>query len=152
MKTKILKSYRRLKMVIKSARITKQPRSMPEGMSDPMPKVYVTLEDGKEEFLFEYYPDEISFTESDFIGLTIQEAIDLKRKKDMAYLQSSTFTPPFIDQRNFKWEGYKYFILFEPTRFVRHKLEECSNNYEECGKRIYEKAWIEAEQFAKKKL
>jgi hypothetical protein len=83
-----LKSYRRLKMVIKKARITKQPRPMPEGMLDPMPKVFVTLEDGKEEFLFEYYPDEISFKESDFIGLTIQEAFELKIKKDVEYLKS----------------------------------------------------------------
>jgi hypothetical protein len=80
-----LKSYRRLKMVIKKARITAMPKSI---IDLEMPKVYVTLEDGKEEFLFEYYPDEISFTESDFIGLTIQEAFELKRKKDVAYLQS----------------------------------------------------------------
>ena len=35
------------------------------------PNVYVVYE-GKEEFefLFDYYPDEISFTESEFIGLT----------------------------------------------------------------------------------
>lgn len=71
-------------MVIKKARITAQPKSL----WDSMPQVYVTLEDGKEEYLFEYYPDEISFTESDFIGLTIQEAFELKRKKDVAYLQS----------------------------------------------------------------
>ena len=55
---------------------------------DPMPQVFVTLEDGKEEFLFEYYPDEISFSPREFIGLTIDEARHLKFKKDKQYLQS----------------------------------------------------------------
>jgi hypothetical protein len=51
-----------------------------------MPKVYVTLENGVEEFLFEYYPDEISFTPSEFIGLTIEECRHLKFEKDKTYL------------------------------------------------------------------
>lgn len=54
-----------------------------------MPNVYVIYE-GKEdfEFLFDYYPDEISFTEKEFIGLTHREAMDLFYKKDMEYLRS----------------------------------------------------------------
>lgn len=54
-----------------------------------MPNVYVIYE-GKEEFefLFDYYPDEISFTESEFIGLTHREAMKLFYKKDMEYLRS----------------------------------------------------------------
>ena len=75
-------------MKIKSARITPLPRSMPDGMFDPMPEVFVTTEDGKEHKLYQYYPDEISFTENEFIGLTLDEAKGLKLKKDKAYLQS----------------------------------------------------------------
>lgn len=69
---------------IVSARITE----MPKGYFDPMPQVWVTYEDNKEQMLFEYYPDEISFTPSEFVGLTRSEAIHLKFKKDKAYLQS----------------------------------------------------------------
>jgi len=71
-------------MKIKSARIT----AMPKGLFDPMPQVHVTMEDGMEQFLYEYYPDEISFTESEFVGLTLDEARHLKFKKDKNFLQS----------------------------------------------------------------
>lgn len=64
------------------------PRPMPEGMFDSMPEVLVTLEGGQEEKLFSFYPDEISFTASEFIGLTKDEARHLKFKKDKQYLQS----------------------------------------------------------------
>jgi len=71
-------------MKIISARIT----AMPKSFFDPMPKVYITLENEVEEFLYEYYPDEISFTTSEFIGLTKDEAIHLKFVKDKRFLQS----------------------------------------------------------------
>ena len=61
---------------------------MPKTMFDEMPKVYVTTEDGVETFLFEYYPDEISFRPFEFVGLTVEEARSLKFKKDKAFLQS----------------------------------------------------------------
>jgi hypothetical protein len=75
-------------MKVINSRITEQPKSFwdPESNFCPMPKVYVTLENGVEEFLFEYYPDEISFTPSEFIGLTIEECRHLKFKKDKIYL------------------------------------------------------------------
>ena len=38
--------------------------------------------------LFDYYPDEISFTPAELVGLTAKEARKLKMKKDVAYLQS----------------------------------------------------------------
>ena len=38
--------------------------------------------------LFPYYPDEISFTTDELIGLTIDEAFELKKQKDLRYLQS----------------------------------------------------------------
>lgn len=63
------------------------PRKMPEGMVDPMPKVNVKLDNGEEQELFEFYPDEISFREVEFIGLTIEEAIHLKFQKDLKYLK-----------------------------------------------------------------
>lgn len=71
-------------MKIVSATITR----MPEKFGDPMPQVIATMEDGKQQMLFEYYPDEISFSPSEFVGLTIGEAIHLKFVKDKAYLQS----------------------------------------------------------------
>lgn len=69
-------------MKVIASRITEQPKSL----FDPMPQVYVKLENGKEEFLFEYYPDEISFTPTEFVGLTIEECKHLKFKKDKNYL------------------------------------------------------------------
>ena len=67
-----------------SARIT----AMPKSFSDPMPQVWVTLENGIEEFLFEFYPDEISFRPQEFVGLTTSEAKTLKYNKDITYLRS----------------------------------------------------------------
>lgn len=69
-------------MRIVSARITE----MPKEIFDPMPRVFVKLEEGEEKFLFEFYPDEISFSPKEFIGLTIEEAIHLKFTKDRDYL------------------------------------------------------------------
>ena len=70
---------------IESARIT----DMPKSIFDSMPQVFATLSgDTEETFVFQYYPDEISFTPSEFIGLTIDEAKSLKGKKDLSYLRS----------------------------------------------------------------
>lgn len=66
------------------ARISK----MPESIFDPMPEVEAVFDDGKTCKLFSYYPDEISFTPDEFIGLTRLEAMWLRQKKDIAYLQS----------------------------------------------------------------
>lgn len=75
-------------MKITSATITAMPRPMPLGMFDPMPAVIATFEDGSTERLFEFYPDEISFTAAEFTGKTRSEALALQQKKDKAYLQS----------------------------------------------------------------
>lgn len=72
-------------MKIVSVRITEQPKSL----FDAMPKVYATFTDGKERFLFNYYPDEISFTEKELIGLTEEGAHSLKAKKDSEFLWSN---------------------------------------------------------------
>lgn len=71
-------------MKVTSARITEQPK----GWFDPLPQVFVTMENGREEFLFDYYPDEISFTPSEFVGKTIEECRHLKFVKDKKYLTS----------------------------------------------------------------
>jgi hypothetical protein len=68
---------------ITAARIT----ALPKSFGDPMPVVYVTV-GGEEQRLFDYYPDEISFTAGEFVGLTVEEAVGLKFKKDKRYLQS----------------------------------------------------------------
>lgn len=62
---------------------------MPKSMFDPMPSIIVKLDNEEEEhYLFDYYPDEISFTSNEFIGLTMEQARELKGKKDRIYLQS----------------------------------------------------------------
>lgn len=60
----------------------------PTGFGQPMPEVKVTFDNGESKTLFDFYPDEISFTEVEFIGLTEREATQLKHTKDVAYLRS----------------------------------------------------------------
>lgn len=60
----------------------------PKSLFDPMPVVKAKFDNGTERDVFTFYPDELSFSESEFIGLTHQEAIALKVKKDTAYLRS----------------------------------------------------------------
>jgi hypothetical protein len=61
---------------------------MPKSIGDPIPEVFAIFDDGKEESLFDYFPNEISFTVEEFMGLTKSEAVYLKYRKDLAYLQS----------------------------------------------------------------
>jgi hypothetical protein len=75
-------------MKIKHVTITPMPRPMPLGMFDPMPEVIATFEDDSTKTLFSFYPDEISFTPSEFIGLTEEEAHTLFQRKDHSYLRS----------------------------------------------------------------
>jgi hypothetical protein len=75
-------------MKIKSVTITPMPRPMPQGMFDPMPEVIATFEDGTRKSLFSFYPDEVSFRESEFVGLTEEEAHSLYQQRDTAYLRS----------------------------------------------------------------
>jgi hypothetical protein len=58
------------------------------GIFGTLPQVMITLEGEEEQRLFDYYPDEISFTADEFIGLTRAQAVELKFNKDKAYLQS----------------------------------------------------------------
>jgi hypothetical protein len=60
----------------------------PQSIFDPMPEVAVTYSDGIRETLFTFYPDELSFTEREFVGLTRDQALALRHRKDVAYLRS----------------------------------------------------------------
>jgi len=61
---------------------------MPVKLFDPMPTVTAVFDNGTQEELFQYYPDELSFTEAELIGLTREQAFDLRRSKDVTYLRS----------------------------------------------------------------
>jgi hypothetical protein len=50
--------------------------------------VHVVFENGEPCFLFSYYNDELTFTESELIGMTGHEALKLRRDRDVAYLRS----------------------------------------------------------------
>lgn len=50
--------------------------------------VWLVYADGSEEKAFDYYPDEISFYENEFVGKTKSEAIAIKVQKDVDYLRS----------------------------------------------------------------
>lgn len=69
--------------LVVSARIT----PLPQRLGDPLPEVWVTCEDGSETKVFDFYPDEISFSGDDFVGLTIEECRLLKFGRDRAFLQ-----------------------------------------------------------------
>lgn len=74
--------------IIVNCNIDPYPRPMPEGMFDKMPEVKVRFDTGEEKTLFDFFPDEISFDSSEFIGLTEKLALGLKFDKDKLYLQS----------------------------------------------------------------
>jgi hypothetical protein len=60
----------------------------PTNLMDPVkPIVKATFSDGQVRELFSFYPDEIGFIESDFIGKTEAQARVLRYQKDVAYLQ-----------------------------------------------------------------
>jgi hypothetical protein len=61
--------------------------AMPKTIFDPMPIVNVVMSNGDSRRLFSYYSDEISFSESEFIGLTVAEAMSLRTRKDVAFIQ-----------------------------------------------------------------
>ena len=60
--------------------------AIPVDVSDPLPVVTATFDDGTTRQLFSYFPDEISFLPSEFVGLTEEQARALKGKKDAVYL------------------------------------------------------------------
>lgn len=69
--------------LIVSARIT----PLPQRLGDPLPEVWVTREDGSEVMAFDYYPDELTFSGDEFVGLTLEECRLFKFGRDRAFLQ-----------------------------------------------------------------
>jgi len=62
---------------------------VPTHWLDPIPEISVKFDNqNKYEYLYNYYPDEISFTTEELLGLTRKQAIQLYHKKDVAYIQS----------------------------------------------------------------
>jgi hypothetical protein len=57
----------------------------PKSLREPMPFVTATFEDGTIKKLFWFYPDELSFSKEELIGLTEAEARRLQLEKDRAY-------------------------------------------------------------------
>lgn len=74
--------------VIVNNTIGTYPRPMPKEMFDKMPEVRVQLSNGENKILFDFFHDEISFSESEFIGLTEESEQRLKFEKDKRYIQS----------------------------------------------------------------
>lgn len=50
-------------------------------------EIVVTYTDDSVEALFAYYPDELSFSADEFVGLTADEANDLCYERDHNYLR-----------------------------------------------------------------
>lgn len=75
-------------MKITKCQIGPYPRNWGEMLTVGLPKVHVTFEDGTEKDLFTFYPDELSFREGEFIGLTEEQARDLRTNRDISYLRS----------------------------------------------------------------
>ena len=50
--------------------------------------VHVTYDDKSEEDIFTYYPDELSFSETELIGLTGPQARELHYRKDITYIHN----------------------------------------------------------------
>lgn len=69
--------------LVVSARIT----PLPQRLGDPLPAVWVTCEDGTETKVFDFYPDELSFSGDEFVGLTVEECRLLKFGRRRAFLQ-----------------------------------------------------------------
>ena len=69
--------------LVVSARVT----PVPQRLGDPLPEVWVTCEDGTETKVFDFYPDEITFSGDEFVGLTVEECRLLKFGRDRAFLQ-----------------------------------------------------------------
>ena len=63
------------------------PGSKAQRMFYNMLEVKVQLSNGERLTLFSFYPDEITITESQLIGHTVEEAIRIKFEKDIRYLQ-----------------------------------------------------------------
>lgn len=55
---------------------------------DGSARATLTMSDGKSVQTFDWYHDEITYVEADFIGKTMMEIRDMHRERDLNYLQS----------------------------------------------------------------
>lgn len=70
------------RIVVTKARIEKGPQAYDRW------RMIGTLSDGTEESLFSYFSDELQFTPEEVVGKTLDEALEVFTKKDVAYLRS----------------------------------------------------------------
>jgi hypothetical protein len=64
-------------------------RITPPAQFGDMASIHVKLAGSNDEFLlFTYFADEISFSAAELLGLTVEQANELRHRKDVAYLQS----------------------------------------------------------------
>jgi len=102
-----------------------------EDKDDDLPKVIATLEDGTELFLFEYYPDEISFTKQEFVGLTPKQAIAKKNRKEEIYSMFSNNQVDFEKGGKMDKGGYMVFNytddIYASNDVFKNKTE--ANNF-----------------------
>jgi len=62
-------------------------------------EVLVLLSNGELTRAIAYYSDELHFTESEFLDLTLDGARELKRAKDIAYISDGYHQPPLSEAR-----------------------------------------------------
>ena len=51
-------------------------------------EVIATFTNGETKKIFDYFDDEIDISAEELIGKTLEEAYEIKRQKDLAYLRS----------------------------------------------------------------
>ena len=71
---------------------------MPMTVLDAPPAIHAWFSNGTDKNIFTYYPDEISFQESELVGLTEAQARQLRRQKDMQYLQDLPEPSPYFTE------------------------------------------------------
>lgn len=49
--------------------------------------ITAVFDDGSEDVIGGYYPDELHYTENEFVGLTAKQADDLMHQRDTTYLR-----------------------------------------------------------------
>jgi hypothetical protein len=47
-----------------------------------------TMDDGSEMVVFHWFSDELSFSKEELVGMTLEQARDLRTARDIAYLRS----------------------------------------------------------------
>lgn len=61
--------------------------ALPQGFGD-MAKVTAKLSDGTDVEVFKYFSDELHFSAEEFKGMTLEQAHELRHRRDVAFLQS----------------------------------------------------------------